>query len=141
MSRHDARQKLARKFGATDIATERGDAGIARIKELTRGIGADSVLEFVGTQQSMMQAIGSAPQGSYVSYVGVPHGVTLDGVLSRISNDVIMLRRDSRSSVFHRAGCDEQRVPRKYSCRELPADERLPFWVGSGMMRACFRSC
>ena len=79
MSRHDARQKLARKFGATDIVTERGDEGIARIKELTRGIGADSVLECVGTQQSMLQAIGSARQGGYVSYVGVPHGVTLDG--------------------------------------------------------------
>jgi threonine dehydrogenase-like Zn-dependent dehydrogenase len=79
MSRHEARQKLARNFGATDIVTERGDAGIARIKELTRGIGADSVLECVGTQESMMQAIGSARQGGYVSYVGVPHGVTLDG--------------------------------------------------------------
>jgi threonine dehydrogenase-like Zn-dependent dehydrogenase len=79
MSRHEARKKLARKFGATDIVTERGEEGIARIKELTRGIGADSVLECVGTKQSMMQAIGSARRGGYVSYVGVPHGVTLDG--------------------------------------------------------------
>ncbi len=79
MSRHEARQKLARKFGATDIVAERGDEGIERIKALTRGIGADSVLECVGTQQSMMQAIGSARQGGYVSYVGVPHGVALDG--------------------------------------------------------------
>jgi threonine dehydrogenase-like Zn-dependent dehydrogenase len=79
MSRHETRQKLARRFGATDIVTERGDEGIARIKELTRGIGADSVLECVGTHQSMMQAIGSARRGGYVSYVGVPHGVTLDG--------------------------------------------------------------
>src|SRR4051794_17820667 len=57
MSRHDTRQKLARDFGATDIVTERGDDGAARIKDLTRGIGADSVLECVGTQESMMQAI------------------------------------------------------------------------------------
>ena len=57
MSRHESRQKLAREFGATDIVTERGDEGVARIKEMTNGIGADSVLECVGTQESMMQAI------------------------------------------------------------------------------------
>src|SRR5437016_64893 len=79
MSRHQSRQKLAREFGATDIVTERGEEGMARIKELTGGIGADSVLECVGTQESMMQAITSAPKGGYVSYVGVPHGVELDG--------------------------------------------------------------
>src|SRR5437016_4372551 len=79
MSRHQSRQKLARQFGATDIVTERGEEGMARIKELTGGIGADSVLECVGTQESMMQAITSAPKGGYVSYVGVPHGVELDG--------------------------------------------------------------
>lgn len=79
MSRHEKRQKLAREFGATDIVTERGDEGVARIKELTRGIGVDSVLECVGTQQSMMQAIHCARRGGYVSYVGVPHGVELNG--------------------------------------------------------------
>jgi len=79
MSRHAPRQELARAFGATDIVSERDDAGIARIKELTRGIGADSVLECVGTQESMLQAIGAARPGGYVSYVGVPHGVELDG--------------------------------------------------------------
>jgi threonine dehydrogenase-like Zn-dependent dehydrogenase len=79
MSRHERRQKLAREFGATDIVTERGDEGVARIKELTRGVGADSVLECVGTQESMMQAIRSTRPGGYVSYVGVPHGVQLDG--------------------------------------------------------------
>jgi threonine dehydrogenase-like Zn-dependent dehydrogenase len=79
MSRHESRQKLAREFGATDIVTERGDEGIARIKEMTKGIGADSVLECVGTQESMMQAIRSARPGGYVSYVGVPHGIELDG--------------------------------------------------------------
>src|SRR6266852_9059972 len=79
MSRHESRQKLAREFGATHIVTERGDEGVARIKELTDGTGADSVLECVGTQESMMQAIRSARKGGYVSYVGVPHGVQLDG--------------------------------------------------------------
>jgi threonine dehydrogenase-like Zn-dependent dehydrogenase len=78
MSRHASRQKLAREFGATDIVTERGDEGIARIKELTKGVGADSVLECVGTQESMMQAINSTRPGGYIGYVGVPHGVSLD---------------------------------------------------------------
>src|SRR5881628_1779233 len=79
MSRHESRQKLAREFGATDIVTERGDEGVARVKELTGGIGADSVLECVGTQQSMTQAIRSTRPGGSVGYVGVPHGVELDG--------------------------------------------------------------
>ena len=79
MSRHEARQKLACEFGATEIVAERGDEGVARIKELTDGIGADSVLECVGTQESMMQAIRAARPGGYVGYVGVPHGVELNG--------------------------------------------------------------
>src|SRR5215208_4477329 len=79
MSRHETRQQLAREYGATDIVVERGDEGVARIRELTRGIGADSVLECVGTQESMLQAIRSARKGGYVSYVGVPHGVELRG--------------------------------------------------------------
>ena len=79
MSRHEDRQKLAREFGATDIVTERGEDGVARIKELTKGIGADSVLECVGTQESMTQAIESTRPGGSIGYVGVPHGVTLDG--------------------------------------------------------------
>jgi threonine dehydrogenase-like Zn-dependent dehydrogenase len=79
MSRHESRQRLAREFGATDIVTERGEEGVARIKELTNGIGADSVLECVGTQESMLQAIRSTRPGGFVSYVGVPHGVELDG--------------------------------------------------------------
>jgi len=79
MSRHETRQKLAREFGATDIVTERGDEGVARIKELTDGIGADSVLECVGTPESMMQAIRSTRKGGHLAYVGVPHGVELKG--------------------------------------------------------------
>jgi threonine dehydrogenase-like Zn-dependent dehydrogenase len=79
MSRHTKRQALAREFGATDIVTERGNDGVARIMDMTKGIGADSVLECVGTQESMMQAIHSTRPGGYVGYVGVPHGVELNG--------------------------------------------------------------
>jgi threonine dehydrogenase-like Zn-dependent dehydrogenase len=54
-------------------------AGVSRIKELTKGIGADSVLECVGTKESMMQALQCARPGAMIGYVGVPHGVELDG--------------------------------------------------------------
>jgi threonine dehydrogenase-like Zn-dependent dehydrogenase len=79
MSRRESRQKLAVEFGATDVVTERGDDAAARVKELTGGIGADAVLECVGTQQSMTQALRSVRQGGYLGSVGVPHGVELDG--------------------------------------------------------------
>ena len=78
MSRHKSRQQLARDFGATDIVSERGDEGIARIKDLTKCVGADSVLECVGTPESMTQAIGITRPGGSIGYVGVPHGVELD---------------------------------------------------------------
>ena len=80
MSRHADRQALARRFGATDVVTERGDDGVARIKELTGGLGAHSTVEAVGTQESMMQAIRSTRPGGHVGYVGVTHGVSLDGM-------------------------------------------------------------
>ena len=79
MSRHAPRQKLAREFGATDIVTERGDEGVATIKELTGGLGAHSVIEAVGTQESMMQAIRCTRSGGHVGFVGVAHGVELPG--------------------------------------------------------------
>ena len=79
MSRHESRQKLALEFGATDIVAERGDAGVARIKALTDGLGAHSVIEAVGTQESMLQAIRSTRPGGHVGYVGVSHGVELPG--------------------------------------------------------------
>ena len=79
MSRHESRQKLAEEFGATDIVEERGDNGVARIKDMTKGVGADSVLECVGTQESMMQAIRATRPGGFVGYVGMPHGVDLKG--------------------------------------------------------------
>ncbi len=79
MSRHEDRQKLAVDFGASDIVTERGDEGVAHVKELTDGLGAQSVIEAVGTQESMMQAIRSTRPGGHVGYVGVAHGVELPG--------------------------------------------------------------
>ena len=79
MSRHESRQRLAREFGATDIVTERGEEGEARIKDLTDGIGADSVLECVGTAQAMQQALRSARPGGNVGFVGVPHDVAIEG--------------------------------------------------------------
>src|ERR671922_1561382 len=71
MSRHEPRQRLALEFGATDIVEERGDEGVAKIKELTDGPGAHSVIEAVGTQESMMQAIRCTRPGGHVGYVGV----------------------------------------------------------------------
>ncbi|GAA2887617.1 zinc-dependent alcohol dehydrogenase family protein [Streptomyces mexicanus] len=79
MSRHEPRQKLAREFGATDIITERGEEGVARVKDLTNGIGADAVLECVGTAQAMQQALHAARPGGNVGFVGVPHEVAVDG--------------------------------------------------------------
>ncbi|MDR2996512.1 MAG: zinc-dependent alcohol dehydrogenase family protein [Microbacterium sp.] len=79
MSRHADRQALARRFGATDIVEERGDAGVARIKELTGGYGAHSTIEAVGTQESMQQAMRATRAGGHVGFVGVSHGVEIDG--------------------------------------------------------------
>jgi threonine dehydrogenase-like Zn-dependent dehydrogenase len=77
MSRHEDRQRLAREFGASDIVTERGEEGVARIKDMTDGLGAHSVIEAVGTQESMMQAIRSTRPGGHVGFVGVTYGVEL----------------------------------------------------------------
>ena len=79
ISRHPDRQALAREFGATDIVEERGDQGVAAVKDLTGGLGAHSVIEAVGTQESMMQAIRSTRPGGHVGYVGVAHDVQLPG--------------------------------------------------------------
>jgi threonine dehydrogenase-like Zn-dependent dehydrogenase len=80
MSRHEDRQKLALEFGATDIVTERGEEGVAKIKELTGGLGAHSVVEAVGTQEAMMQAIHSTRAGGHVGFVGVFHDLQLPGM-------------------------------------------------------------
>jgi threonine dehydrogenase-like Zn-dependent dehydrogenase len=79
MSRHPDRQELARVYGATDIVEERGNEGVDRIKELTNGLGAHSVIEAVGTQESMMQAMRATRPGGHVGFVGVSHGVMIAG--------------------------------------------------------------
>ena len=75
LSRNPARQALAGEFGATDVVAERGDAATEAVMELTHGVGADAVLECVGTGQSMATAFSIARPGAMVGYVGVPHGV------------------------------------------------------------------
>ncbi len=91
MSRHQERQKLAREFGATGIVTERGDDGVARVKDMADGIGADAVLECVGTDEAMTQAIRSTRAGGHVGFVGVPHGVSIPGeVLFRSHVDLTL---------------------------------------------------
>jgi threonine dehydrogenase-like Zn-dependent dehydrogenase len=79
MSRHEPRQRLAREFGATDVVAERGDDAVAQVRDLTDGVGVDAVLECVGTDEAMHQAIRSTCAGGGVGFVGVPHGVTLTG--------------------------------------------------------------
>ncbi|WP_127502802.1 zinc-dependent alcohol dehydrogenase family protein [Actinoplanes solisilvae] len=79
MSRHDPRQKLALEFGATDIVTERGDEAVAVVKDLTGGLGAHSVVEAVGTQESMSSALAMTRAGGHMGFVGVSHDVSLDG--------------------------------------------------------------
>ena len=80
MSRHPERQKLARFYGATDVVEERGDEGVAKIKELTGGLGAHSVVEAVGTQESFMQAVGATRGGGHLGYVGVNYDVKIPGI-------------------------------------------------------------
>src|SRR5436309_5344545 len=80
MSRHPDRQNLAREFGATDIVTERGDAGVAKIKEMTNGLGAQSVIEAVGTQEAFMQAIKATRPGGHMGFVGVNYEVHIPGM-------------------------------------------------------------
>lgn len=79
MSRNKDRQRLGIEFGATDIIAERGEEGVARIREMTNGLGAHSVIEAVGTQESMMQAMRATRPGGHVGFVGVSHGVAIPG--------------------------------------------------------------
>jgi threonine dehydrogenase-like Zn-dependent dehydrogenase len=77
LSRHEPRQAIARKLGATDVVAGRGEEAEEAIREITDGVGADAVLECVGTGQSMETAFAVARPGSTVGFVGVPHGVEL----------------------------------------------------------------
>lgn len=78
MSRHEPRQELARSFGADHVVASRGKEGAGEVKEVLDGIGADAVLECVGTKDSMKQAFQSLRPGGTVGYVGLPHGVELN---------------------------------------------------------------
>ena len=80
MSRHPERQELARFYGATDIVEERGEEGVAKVKEFTGGLGAHSVIEAVGTQESTMQAIGATRPGGHLGFVGVNYDVKIPGI-------------------------------------------------------------
>jgi threonine dehydrogenase-like Zn-dependent dehydrogenase len=75
LGHHDSRLEIARRFGATDVVTSRGEAAVAEVQELTAG-GAASVLECVGNQSAMDTAFGIARPGGTVGYVGVPQEVS-----------------------------------------------------------------
>lgn len=77
LSRNPERQRLAEAFGATDLVAERGDEAVAAVLELTDGVGADAVLECVGTEESMTTAFEAARPGATVGFVGVPHGAAV----------------------------------------------------------------
>ncbi len=104
MSRHEPRQKIALEFGATDIVAERGEEGEERIRELTQGVGADSVLECVGTNGAMDTAFKIARPGSTVGFVGVPHGA--------LSTDSIPSPSRATADKRHYVNYQEDRVER-----------------------------
>ena len=127
MSRHEPRQKLAREFGATDIVTERGDEGVARVKELTRGVGADSVLECVGTQESMAAGHPRDPSRAATSVTSASRTASsLDGA------ELFFYARSSARrtgagaplpSRAHRAGLNGTSIPARSSTSTLPLDQ------------------
>ena len=143
MSRHKKRQDLAQEFGATDIITERGDEGVARIKDMTKGIGADAVLECVGTGQSMAQALKAARPGAMVGYVGVPHGVELDGGQMFYSQVGMLggpapVRRflpDLLDWSWTGRSIQEKCSTWSYPSRTLPKDTKR--WTSGGRLRSC----
>ena len=90
MSRHAPRQAIARRFGATDVVEARGEGAVSAVKELTDGIGADAVLECVGTGEAMTTAFDCARPGSTVGFVGVPHDVEVP--ISKMFGDNVGLR-------------------------------------------------
>ncbi|MET9561095.1 MULTISPECIES: zinc-dependent alcohol dehydrogenase family protein [Streptomyces] len=74
LGRHETRTDIARRFGATDVVAERGDAAVEAVRALTRGQGAHAVVEAVGTEQSMSTAVNITRDGGAIGFVGVPHG-------------------------------------------------------------------
>lgn len=77
LGRHPDRIALAKQYGATDIVSERDEAAVERVRELTGGYGVHAVLECVGTDQSMQTSLNIARPGGAIGRVGVPHDVTI----------------------------------------------------------------
>ena len=92
LGRHQGRTDIARRFGATDVVAERGEAAVEAVRELTRGQGAHAVVEAVGTEQSMRTALGVARDGGAIGFVGVPHGSGTGLDLGVMFNGNIALR-------------------------------------------------
>ena len=90
MGRHEVRIALAKELGATDVVSERGEEGIARVRKLTRGFGAQSVLECVGTEQAMDTAMDIVRPGGAVWRVGVPHYEAIKDARQMFYNNVIV---------------------------------------------------
>jgi threonine dehydrogenase-like Zn-dependent dehydrogenase len=88
LGRHPARIALAREFGATDVVSERGDEAVERVRELTDGFGAHSVLESVGLEQSMLTAIGIARPGGAVGRVGLPQHASIPTTMATFFDNV-----------------------------------------------------
>ena len=139
MSRHPQRQALAREFGATDIVEERGDAGVERVQELTGGIGADRVLECVGTKESMDQALRSTRPGGMVGYVGVPNGgpelpirpmfsrnVGVNGGVAPVRGYIEELLPDVRSGAIEPGRVFDLELPLARGRRGVRGDGRAP---------------
>ena len=90
LGRHADRIALAREFGATDVVSERGNEAVERVRELTNGFGAHSVLECVGTEQAILTALGLARAGGAVGRVGVPHYEALPDAIPSFFLNVTM---------------------------------------------------
>ena len=90
MGRHSDRIALAKEFGATDVVSERGEEGVARVRELTGGFGVQSVLECVGTEQAMDTSMSIVRPGGAVGRVGVPHYEAIKGAQQMFYGNVIV---------------------------------------------------
>jgi threonine dehydrogenase-like Zn-dependent dehydrogenase len=88
LGRHPDRIALARRFGATDVVSERGDSAMAKVRELTGGFGVHSVLECVGSAQSMQTALGIVRPGGAIGRVGVPHYDVIPAAQTTFYNNI-----------------------------------------------------
>lgn len=100
LGRHKSRLEIARRFGATDVVSSRGESAIAAVKEMTSG-GALSVLECVGSESAMATAQGIARPGGAIGYVGVPHGSSQNFNLGGLFMSNITLRGGAAPARLH----------------------------------------